>query len=616
MKELKMWCYKVLPLVYDDSLSYYEVLCKLKAKINELVGVIDDIPEAVKAYLNTDDFKAYIAQLVDSLKSGFVSVDDYGAKGDGETDDYEAIKEAASVAGNLGLPLIASGDKTYAVNPMQRINLWTDTNFNGATIKPLNTNYQAVFNLGAKDFETGTFIAADLSNYRLIGDKFRHSVIFVTSPMSFGPRYSNPEYEALYHCQTLVTDNNGYFINTPYYPVPVSGTYSYEKCNIFQPHITFENVVFENSENTAGALLAVNRPHVTVQNIVFNGDSLITGSEHNSIMFCHGLSYDVEFKNILGNVAWHRPNTGYVLGIYGGSDIVVDGLRATGLEDNIAWPAIGVSRPCNMEIKNCNMQRLDSHYESLGNINIHNCVVNSVGWSGGWGTCWIHDCTIIQDQNDNPNFWFGFRNDTPIAYYGTLTFERIDLRGVRGFCRVIHNEQPPTNITAYLNSRYERIIFKDCAFAQAQEYTTILNISDQYGVVGYVDIINCSFDAFGAGVGSNSPSAKVNFDRCVFNQYISVAGTYKQFKFNACRFVERVYYNTNKIYADILSMLNCNGAMFSGLDNIESETFVMLGCVFDESVAFTIDCDKMAVDNNLFITDPNNNQDSWNNVIV
>ena len=31
------WCYKVLPLVYDDSLSYYEVLCKVVDYINKLI---------------------------------------------------------------------------------------------------------------------------------------------------------------------------------------------------------------------------------------------------------------------------------------------------------------------------------------------------------------------------------------------------------------------------------------------------------------------------------------------------------------------------------------------------------------------------------------------------
>lgn len=34
----KFYCQKVLPAVYDDSLSYYEVLCKLGAKINEIIN--------------------------------------------------------------------------------------------------------------------------------------------------------------------------------------------------------------------------------------------------------------------------------------------------------------------------------------------------------------------------------------------------------------------------------------------------------------------------------------------------------------------------------------------------------------------------------------------------
>ena len=33
----KFWCQKVIPLVYDDSLSYYEVLCKVVKYINELI---------------------------------------------------------------------------------------------------------------------------------------------------------------------------------------------------------------------------------------------------------------------------------------------------------------------------------------------------------------------------------------------------------------------------------------------------------------------------------------------------------------------------------------------------------------------------------------------------
>lgn len=38
LNHFRMWCQKVLPLVYDDSLSYYEVLCKV---VDYLNGVID-----------------------------------------------------------------------------------------------------------------------------------------------------------------------------------------------------------------------------------------------------------------------------------------------------------------------------------------------------------------------------------------------------------------------------------------------------------------------------------------------------------------------------------------------------------------------------------------------
>ena len=45
MRHFRFWCQKVLPLVYDDSLSYYEVLCKVVKYINDL---IDSDKEIIK----------------------------------------------------------------------------------------------------------------------------------------------------------------------------------------------------------------------------------------------------------------------------------------------------------------------------------------------------------------------------------------------------------------------------------------------------------------------------------------------------------------------------------------------------------------------------------------
>lgn len=37
LERFNFWCQKILPLVYDDSLSYYEVLCKIVDYINQLI---------------------------------------------------------------------------------------------------------------------------------------------------------------------------------------------------------------------------------------------------------------------------------------------------------------------------------------------------------------------------------------------------------------------------------------------------------------------------------------------------------------------------------------------------------------------------------------------------
>lgn len=48
MKPFRWFSNKILPLVYDDSLSYYEVLCKVVAKLNEVIAFVATIPTRMK----------------------------------------------------------------------------------------------------------------------------------------------------------------------------------------------------------------------------------------------------------------------------------------------------------------------------------------------------------------------------------------------------------------------------------------------------------------------------------------------------------------------------------------------------------------------------------------
>lgn len=65
----KFWCQHVLPLVYDDSLSYYETLCKVVSYINKLIdddkAIIDNVNE-LKNELNI------VQEWIDKLDTTFI----------------------------------------------------------------------------------------------------------------------------------------------------------------------------------------------------------------------------------------------------------------------------------------------------------------------------------------------------------------------------------------------------------------------------------------------------------------------------------------------------------------------------------------------------------------
>lgn len=65
---LRFWCQKVLPLVYDESLSYEELLCKVVAKLNEVINNIDGIPDYIKELLSEENLHDLLSELLDELR--------------------------------------------------------------------------------------------------------------------------------------------------------------------------------------------------------------------------------------------------------------------------------------------------------------------------------------------------------------------------------------------------------------------------------------------------------------------------------------------------------------------------------------------------------------------
>ena len=64
----RFWCYKVLPLVYDDSLSYYEVLCKVMKTLGDMIEDLDAMKENIQSLKDAyDELKFYVDNYFNDL---------------------------------------------------------------------------------------------------------------------------------------------------------------------------------------------------------------------------------------------------------------------------------------------------------------------------------------------------------------------------------------------------------------------------------------------------------------------------------------------------------------------------------------------------------------------
>lgn len=134
---LKYWCYKVLPLVYDDSLSYYELLCKVVSKLNELI----------EKYASFDDVVAEIQSAIDELQKQIDAFD--------TTYIEQLIKDKLANMIYVGI-----SDAGYIIYYIPEN--WNDVSFNTTGLDI--TNEQLANNGHVADYEYGRLVLSMYAN--------------------------------------------------------------------------------------------------------------------------------------------------------------------------------------------------------------------------------------------------------------------------------------------------------------------------------------------------------------------------------------------------------------------------------------------------------------------
>lgn len=124
LKPFRFWCQKVLPLVYDDTLSYYELLCKVVDYLNKTMEDVNTLSGDVEA------LHAAFHKLQDYVNEYFDDLDiqtEINDKLDQMADSGELSAIIAPIVLNVAVPLFV--DSTDAMTDTSRIYVLTTTGY-------------------------------------------------------------------------------------------------------------------------------------------------------------------------------------------------------------------------------------------------------------------------------------------------------------------------------------------------------------------------------------------------------------------------------------------------------------------------------------------------------
>lgn len=124
VQPLYYWVQHILPLVYDDSLSYMELLGRITKKLNELVEnnklLPDYIMELIKEYISSGEIEKVLAEVLANymLNVKFPPKGLTPAVGDGSADDTAAIQGCIDYAYQNGGMAVYFPSGSYLTQPL------------------------------------------------------------------------------------------------------------------------------------------------------------------------------------------------------------------------------------------------------------------------------------------------------------------------------------------------------------------------------------------------------------------------------------------------------------------------------------------------------------------
>lgn len=438
-------CKHVLPLIYDDSLSYYELLCKVYDALNKCIDLVNKIPELqtqitklknyVDNYFNSLDLQEEVNKKLDEMVSDGtltrllaevittpIDYRSFGAKLNGTADDSEAVKQAHETANKTGRPVEVNGG-TLLLN--FNVDVKTNTTLN-CRLKITNETPNNVYNIVHDDY-TAPSASINLNRATREYPSFNYGGIFCvpyykSDDLLVGIRGTGSEGGYYYH-QPLICDSLGNLVSSPFY-LSNDHNHAYEYygySNIFESTVSFGGCTITTSSNTVGlpCVINVERNNTLVHDITFNVApyASYSGEHLTTALITFHLSANSRLERFTAHNKSkdYEQNSAYLL--------AVDACYNIGIYNAYmvqGWGAIATYWTDTFTIRDSVVNRVDNHYGCFGNWVIDGVtftdMMSGVNLGCGDGSVHIQNCkigttlktdTLVRARGDLPDKFRG-----------------------------------------------------------------------------------------------------------------------------------------------------------------------------------------------------------------
>lgn len=481
------------------------------------IGNPADNPEY---WVKTANYNAQIANYeakVDVMKDNkYLYVEDFGAVGDGATDDTDAFLAAVAVADVSG-QTVSGRSRSYYLRPNE-ITMRCSLDLNGAVIKPAAySNNSFIFQVKETYDESlnlsyTQITKKSISNSQLFGKGFT-----LVSPLSMGLR--NGSGEEYFYTQYVKCDELGNIINKNLPIEIVNGTWTaLNICKLNLKELKIANIGLNLDDVSDSRYIPIlvksMRPNVVIENITLYGTFTATESTSEIIEVLRACNNTI--NNVSGSNPVSANYSGYIVHIYESDDCKVTNIDGY---DRLAgsWPAFAQTAANNIVYENCCAKRIDCH--NLGTYTARNCSFVYANYSGGYGTILLENCTFVGSNSVRVTN----RTDYTLPFTGSIIVrgcvESNDTDSIKFFN--FSNDRAQTDITSDFNDGSTEVIIENCTILNTA--ATVVSQNAKYSKTRdsvHCTIKNCSLDVLtlinsyrdGSTAPNGYPSPKFNIE--------------------------------------------------------------------------------------------------------